>query len=486
MLAALVRFSRWPTPGAIILGNQSYDPAVMYVASASFLHGLMPYRDFVFLHPPGVLLGMAPSVLVGSIFGDAVGLASARVGVILLGVGNATLVATLLSRYGTPCMLLGGGLYAGWGALSYTEQEPLLEPFLITALLVSLHLFRSRSQWAPLWMGMILGIATMVKVWTAVDLVMFAVVFLILRRFRDFGRFTLGAAIGGSAVALPFFASAPALMWEMVVTAQLGRPSGEVSLMARANAFGPVPSIGHPAYKVMVALLLIALLAVSVLLVFRGWSRRADSAEAIEAAIWAGIALVHTFVILVSSSFYSHYAMFFAAPLTLVAGATLGWALERVDLNPRRVTAAVTAVVLLVAAFSSALSLLRASRTTHTSLEERDRMVAWADGFGCTWSSVQDRVLIDEVVDALREGCTMIVDPFGENLLAYSRGQANWRDAGRESEVSQLTQADGLVLPADEALWAFAEPHASQVRSNFVASEHVGDRVLWVRQTGGD
>lgn len=93
---------------------------------------------------------------------------------------------------------------------------------------------------------------------------------------------------------------------------------------------------------------------------------------------------------------------------------------------------------------------------------------------------------MDEVADALRQGCTMTVDPFGENLLAYSRGQANWRDAGRESEVSQLTQADGLVLPADEALWAFSEPHASQIRSDFVASEQVGDRVLWVRQTGGD
>lgn len=486
-LAAIVRFARWPTPAALVLGDEaSYDPAVMYVASASFLHGLMPYRDFTFLHPPGVLLGMAPSVLVGGFLGDAVGLASARVGVILLGVANAVLVASLLKRYGFQPMLLGGGLYAGWGTVVFTEQFPMLEPFLVTALLVSFHLFRSPRRWAPLVMGLILGVATMVKVWAAVDLVVFAVVFLILRRFADLGRFTVGATIGGCAIALPFLASAPALMWEMIVTAQLGRPNAGVGLLARAGTFNPVPTLSHPVYLVFMALLLVLMLAVCVLLVLRGWTRRTDSAEAVESAVWAAFAFSHTLVIMFSSSYYGHYAMFAAAPLILVAGAAFGWARERVDLDRRGVTSAVTAIVLLVAAASGITSLHRAIRADQISWEESSRMAAWADERGCTWSSVQDRVLIDNVVASLREGCEITVDAFGENLLAYSRGRADWAEAGRTLEMSHIAQAERLVLPEDESRWSFTEQQSAQIKSDFVVSEKVGNRILWIRRSGDD
>lgn len=481
-LAAIVRFARWPTPTALVLNNQSYDPQVMYVASASFLHGLMPYRDFTFLHPPGVLLGLSPSVLVGSLFGDAFGLASARVGVVLLGVLNAALVATLLRRFGVQAMLLGGGLYAGWSALAHTEQEVLLEPFLVTALLVSLHLFRSSHRWAPLGMGAILGIATMVKVWAAVDLIFFATVFLLLQRFVDLARFTLGAAIGGISVGFPFFASAPARMWEMVVTAQMGRPNAEVGLLARAGMFGPVESLTHPAYRVVMALLLTVLLVMGVLLVGRGWIHRAHSAEAVEAGVWAGVALVHTLLLSVSGSFYDHYAMFAAAPLTLVVGAAWGWAREQINLDRRSVTAALTAIVLLVAATSVAMSVYRVTKMNTISWEQRAQMIAWIDDSGCTWASLSDRVLIDEVVNALRRGCTMSVDPYGEGLLAHARGQADWQDAGRASESAHISQAKGLVLPADEERWAFLEQQSAQIKSDFVVAKEVGDRILWVRK----
>lgn len=484
-LAAVVRFSRWPTPTAVLLGGGEYDPPVMYLASASLLHGLMPYRDFTFLHPPGVLLGLVPSVLIGGLFGDAVGLASARVAVVLLGVANSALVALLLKRYGVPSMLLGGGLYAGWSALAYTEQQPLLEPFLVTALLVALCLFRSRHGWAPVGMGLILGVATMVKVWAAVDLVIIAVVLLILRRFVDLGRFVLGAAVGGSAVALPFFVSAPALMWEMVVTTQLRRPTDDVDLLTRAAMFGPAPYLGHPAYQVAMALMLIGILIVAALLVTQGWARAKGSVAPVEGAIWASIALTHALVMSITGSFYDHYAMFVAAPMTLVVGAALAWAYDRFDLGRRRIVVPlVTATVLLMAGASVAGSVYRVVTTDHMRVDERVRLVDWADQFGCTWSSVGDRVLIDEVVDALQQGCTMTVDPYGENLLAQSRGVEGWRDAGGRSEAPHLAQADALVLPSSRPPRPLDEEQEAETGTSFEAAEVVGDRVLWVKIEG--
>ena len=478
----MVRLSRWPTPELLVIGDKAYDPAVMYIASASFLEGLLPYRDFTFLHPPGALFGFAPSVLFGAAFGDAVGMASARLAVVLLGVVNTGLVVLLLRRYGFLAVLVGGGLYAGWSPMAYTEQRPLLEPFLATALLVALHLLRSKHRWAPLWIGAILGVATMVKLWAAVDLIAFAVLLLKLRRFADLWRFILGAFLGGSAVALPFFLAAPGPMWEMVVTAQLGRPDQGVGLLTRATMFGPVPGFSHSVYRAGMGLLMAALLGVALLLVIRGWRGRAESAEAVEAGAWASIAILHAVIMSLSSSFYDHYAMFVAVPLTLVVGAAVGWVNGRVHLERRAFTALAIAAVLLVASVTVAASLYKAVRTDtdRMSAAERVRIAEWADGLGCTWASVTDRVLIDEVVDALRSGCTMSVDPFGDGLLAHARG-GDRRAAAIAAEERHLAQADGLVLPIDETQWPFTARTGYEIRTDFVAGEVVGTRVLWER-----
>lgn len=479
VLAVLVRLSRWPTPRALLLGGGEYDPAVMYLASASFVNGLMPYRDFTFLHPPGVLLGLAPAVLVAETFGDAAGLATARIVVVLLGGVNAGLVALLLKRYGASPMLLGGGLYAAWSALAYTEQQPLLEPFLTTALLVALHLNRSRHPRAPFGMGLILGVATMVKVWAAVDLIVFVVVFIVQRRFRDVGRFTLGAAVGGSAIALPFFMTAPGIMWEMVVTAQVSRPSAGVDLLTRAAMFGPAPYLDHPVYVAGMTLTILTLLGVAAVLILRVCTHSPVSSEAArEGALWASFALTHALVMAMSGSFYDHYAMFVAAPLTLVVGAAAANVRERIDLDGARITAAVTVVILLVGGASVAGSLHRVATTDHMKEGERLIMARWADEHACTFASVSDRVLIDEGVDALERGCPITVDPFGETLLAQSREAEHPGPASPDPAMIQFLESDGLVLPIDETRWSLP---AEIVKRHFVPLEEVGRRVLWVK-----
>ena len=44
--------------GAGLRGMNSYDGAVYYAAAAGLAHRLLPYRDFLFLHPPGIVVAL--------------------------------------------------------------------------------------------------------------------------------------------------------------------------------------------------------------------------------------------------------------------------------------------------------------------------------------------------------------------------------------------------------------------------------------------
>ena len=63
----------------------SYDGSVYYTAAAGLAHGLLPYRDFLLLHPPGIAIALLPFALIGEHVGDAQGLAVARVAWMALG-----------------------------------------------------------------------------------------------------------------------------------------------------------------------------------------------------------------------------------------------------------------------------------------------------------------------------------------------------------------------------------------------------------------
>ncbi len=41
-------------------GDFGYDPGVYFAAGDAFVHGRLPYRDFVLIHPPLEMLVLAP------------------------------------------------------------------------------------------------------------------------------------------------------------------------------------------------------------------------------------------------------------------------------------------------------------------------------------------------------------------------------------------------------------------------------------------
>ena len=213
-------------------GNYGYDPSVYYTAADAFVHGRMPYRDFVLLHPPGLMLVLAPFAVLGRLTTDSTGFVAGNVALAVLGAANALLVYLVARQLGTtrPAARLGGMFYAVWYGAVYAELSIRLEPLGSFAFLLGmLALTRDRPQHLrrdTVLAGAAFGFALSVKMWWAAPLVIAA---LWLARGADRRRrvpaFLAGTAATVVVVEGPFFTMAPTAMWHMVVTEQLGRPS---------------------------------------------------------------------------------------------------------------------------------------------------------------------------------------------------------------------------------------------------------------------
>src|SRR6476619_488567 len=157
--------------GAGLGGVFGYDDGVYYSASTSLLWGRMPYRDFLLLHPPGIVLALAPFAALGRLTSDATGFETARVGFMLVGSVNAGLVVVAARRLGLVAATAGGLFYALWVPVALTETTTRLEPLVSLGLLAALAVLANRvgetSRWAQVAAGCALGAAMAVKIWAA-------------------------------------------------------------------------------------------------------------------------------------------------------------------------------------------------------------------------------------------------------------------------------------------------------------------------------
>lgn len=99
-------------PGGALCGLGDYDDGVHYSAAVGLMHGRLPYRDFLFLHPPGIVLALYPFALLGLGIGDPNSFAAARLCWMGLGALNGALVTTILKPVGVAGALVGGAFYA--------------------------------------------------------------------------------------------------------------------------------------------------------------------------------------------------------------------------------------------------------------------------------------------------------------------------------------------------------------------------------------
>ncbi|MGZ4593829.1 MAG: glycosyltransferase 87 family protein [Actinomycetes bacterium] len=311
--------------GAGLAGVLGYDDGVYFSASDSLVFGRLPYRDFLFLHPPGVLVALAPFAELARLTTDVRGMAAARLAFMAVGALNAALVYVIARRQGTVAGIVAGLFYAVWGPATYAERTTLLEPLVNLGVLASLVLVASAER-APLASlsrrrvvaaGAVLGLATTVKLWGVVPLVVLAVWVLVRAGRRRFVEYAAGALGSVLIVCLPFFLAAPSQMFRLVVLDQIDRTNNGVSTMRRLVSLTDshlAPGVvGLGTHPVAVGLAVTAVLA-SVLVAWRQPATRP----------WVSLLVAQSAVVLASPSYFGFYAAYVAPALALVVGATAG------------------------------------------------------------------------------------------------------------------------------------------------------------------
>jgi alpha-1,2-mannosyltransferase len=296
-----------------------YDDGVYYAASDAFTFGRVPYRDFVLLHPPGIVLVLAPFALLGRVTSDPAGMAVARLAFVAIGALNAVLVAMLADRWGRGAAVMTGVLYACWLPTVYSEQSTLLEPLGGTALLIALLLLvnsaRPSTARAEMISGLVLGLAVAMKIWYVAPWVAVALWLFVVRRRRAALRVIVAGALALALVLLPFFVLAGGKMFDMVVRDQLLRPQAPSSRLARLSSILGVRTffVGHHGELVTASVLAVLVLLIAAV---GCWTEPT-------ARVFVIVGTVNLAVLLASPSYFAHYAALTAVPAALVLGVGL-------------------------------------------------------------------------------------------------------------------------------------------------------------------
>jgi hypothetical protein len=215
--------------GGGLFGRIGYDGSVYYASASALTHGLLPYRDFLLLHPPGIALVLLPFAALGQLVGDAYAFALARCAWFGLGAVSTALVFTVLRSRGLWPAAAAAVFYAVFVPAVTSEHTTSLEGVGSICLLGAVALLtlgcggRTGSVAPLLVAGALLGISTGTKIW-GVALVLTLVTWSVSQVGLRRAALVLAGAAGGTvAVCLPFFLAAPGPMWRMVVADQLGR-----------------------------------------------------------------------------------------------------------------------------------------------------------------------------------------------------------------------------------------------------------------------
>lgn len=295
-------------------GISEFDDGVHFGAAQLLFAGELPYRDFAFLQPPGIVLLLQPLAALARLIGDDNALVVGRVIFVAIGALNICLVWKLLRPRGRVAAVIAAGFYAAWWGTVVTERTILLEPLLNLGLLVTLLLLlRGSSRHAVLLSGLALGLTCTIKLWPLIFLPVFAVWIARTQSVRAAARF-LAAALGSVAVVVaPFWISAGAAFPHQVLSAQLGRHDRTVSLIGRLRLFDGLDGIGAVQHVIPGAVIVV--LAV-VLTAFALRLARRDR----EVALWFALLAMGALALVLAPSFYYHYPAFLAVPLAALLG----------------------------------------------------------------------------------------------------------------------------------------------------------------------
>jgi len=441
-LAALAFVVRLETVlrGGGLYGRIGYDGSVYYASAAALARGLMPYRDFLLLHPPGITLSLLPFAALGRLLGDANGFAAARLAWFGLGALSTALVFKVVRPRGLLAAVTAASCYAIFVPAVVSEHTTSLEAVGSVCLLGAVALLAPalpsarRSTPALLAAGALIGTATGTKIWGVV--VVLAVVAWAFARVgaRRAVLVLLGAVGAVSLVCLPFFVAAPGAMWRMVVLDQLGRPRVDGGLAGRIVDLSGLSELRGTTSTSALAVVAVMALAALLVLALRDPLGRLS-----------GLLLVATGTVLLLTPPWSiAYTGLSAPAIALLIGS--GTARVVRTSVPRRVVTAIVAGAVFVAYTAASLPAL----TFGTLFPGRSLERVLSSQPGCV--TTDDPVLLIETGSLQRNftrRCPVVVDPGG---YSYDLQPAASRHTGRAENAQWQTFLQAQLADGDTAV----------------------------------
>lgn len=217
---------------------QLYDSGVYLAASIDLVTGTVPYRDFSFVQPPGILLVLSPIAEISRVVGTHDGYILARVLTALVTAANASLLSWLVRYRGRVAMAVAGvGLALTPVAVFYSSAIR-LEPYcFFLVLLGSISLVgaannASLTSRAVARGGVFFGLAAAIEFWAFFPFLAMAIC-LLGRERRQVARFVGWTGFGLALPLLPFVVAVPRSFVREVFLEQLGHPRSGGDILRR-------------------------------------------------------------------------------------------------------------------------------------------------------------------------------------------------------------------------------------------------------------
>lgn len=442
-----------------------YDSGVYFGSSLELVNGNLPYRDFVFVHPPVITLLFAPDALLAKAIGTAQGMGIAKIMTALAGAASVPLTGWLVRSRGPLAVGVACGIVAFQVDAVAAGYTLLLEPWLVLFCLFGAVLVFDGDQLASgrrlWWGGLIFGVACATKLWAIAPVL--AVALLCVRHRRRLAGYLAGASTGFLVPVLPFLLMAPGAFVHQVFTVQIFRMSTVertpiwlrlIHLFSVAAPNGEDPSTAVPALLGGVVVVLLLLGAI--------WARHVAAATPLERfALLASVLVVA--LLLAPDTFYWHYAAFAAPFLALAAAAPL----HRLKPRPGRVAA-----VLAVACVAGlAYTMVHRDLRGYGLLDDHRAVDAIVPPGACVVSSTVSATIAQDRFYADGSDCPVLLDSFGVVLdLTDGRSPSDaalrepaihrlWLRLYRHADYLYLKQRDSPTIPSDPVLRAYLRAH---------------------------
>ena len=475
-----------------------YDDGVYLGAALRLVSGVLPYRDFVLLHPPGVPLLMTPIAALGRVIGTRNAMAGARLVTVLVTGLNASLAAIAVRHRGVGAMMIAGTALACFPLAVAADQSLLLEPYLVCFCLLGTIAMFSGGELAPshrlVLAGVAFGFAGTTKIWAIFPILVAMAV--CLPRWKDLRKLVLGTIAGFVVPCLPFFVLAPyAFIHDVFVTqlAHTGSATAGASSSVRLLTLTGFWGISFLHSKAALALCFVTLLVVFVALVYSlpvfSPNTRAD---------WfvLGCAVVTTIAMFIPSSYFDHYAYFPAAFAALLIGSCTVRAIRPLGTLDGRsvghlgsIVAPVVVSLVAIAVFVPAQVSYAKSYLSFSPEEPGTIVNKFTHPGACVVSNIVSVTVLADRFDPDTEGCPAVIDPFGvwqatfpshpppyagpypETFVAM---WGQWMDQATDVVLVGAKSGDLIPWSANLTSWFNSNFQPLYSESGFYVYKHVG------------